>query len=450
MREATASRPVQERRARADTDPVRIRVAALVAVFLLSACGTRTADPPAEAARSEGQEVARRLLATMVVPQEDVGGLPLGLRVSPESGWKDNRAEAESSLDPDDSAVSLRQAGRVTGYELAYYDPTQQAIRAGSGIATVMTWVDLFTSGDAASASLRGHVDYALARAGTSPREGVSFGAVKPFEAGVPGEAYGLRESVEFAGDRVVRTILVFRRGRLVAGSMVVRADTRDGAADARRMAGILDQRIQIALRGGSNGEPVLIPEDGVPLDGQQPTPEQPPGGPDLAAVALGPDDVPAGFLCDQGRYTRTQPPRITFRRTFCPQGAAVGRTRLLSLSSQVSVFESEVAAQASLTLTAAMMTSADGAKTYAANFAATSGLVATHVRRRQVTLPGGRAGVLTAFRTKVGRLAGFSALTHRGRGLATLDAIGLADGFDHTDLLPLLHTVERRLGQLE
>ena len=430
---------------------MRTRAAALALLLLLPACGARSADSPAEAAGGgEGEEVAQRLLETMVVPQEDIGGLPLGLRVSPESGWQDNRAEAESSLDLDDSAASLREAGRVTGYELAYYDPTQAAIRSGSGVADVMSWVDLFTSGDAASANLREHVDFSLGRAGTSPREGVTFGAVEAFEPGVPGEVYGLRESVDFGGDRVFRTIVVFRRGRIVAGSMVVRANDGDAAGDAERIAGILDQRIQIALHGGSNGEPVLIPEDGVPLDGQQPTAERPPGTPDLAAIALGADDVPAVFLCDAGRYTRTMPPRITFRRSFCPQGAAVGQTRLLSLSSQVSVFESEVAAEASLALTSRMMTSADGAKTYAANFVATSGLVATDVRRRRVKLSGGGVGVLTTFRTKAGRLAGFSALAQNGRGLATLDSIGLADGFDHHDVLPLLQTVERRLGELE
>lgn len=432
---------------------MRIRLAALAVLLLLPACGTRAADPPSEAAAvgsDEEVKVAQRLLETMVVPQEDIGGLPLGLRVSPESGWKDNRAEARSSLDPDDTAASLRKAGRVTGYELVYYEPTQAAIRSGSGVTDVMTWVDLFTSGDAASAYLRGHVDYALRRAGSSPREGVTFGEVEAFEPGVPGEAYGRRESVDFGDDHVFRTILLFRRGRIVAGSMLVRADDKDGTAEAKRIAGILDQRIRIALHGGSNGEPVLVPEDGVPLDGQQPTAERPPGVPDLAAIALGPDDLPAGFLCDEGRYTRTQPPRITFRRSFCAQGAAVGGTRLISLSSQVSVFESEVAAETSLTLTARMMTGADGAKSYAANFAATSGLVASDVRRRQVKLPGGGVGVLTTFRTEAGRLAGFSALAQRGRGLATLDAIALAGGFDHHDLLPLLQTVERRLGQLE
>jgi hypothetical protein len=432
---------------------MKARLAALALLLLLPACGGRAADPQPEVAGTgsgEDAKVAEALLETMVVPQEAIGGLPLGLRVSPESGWTDNRAEAESSLDPDDSAASFREAGRITGYELTYYDPTQKAIRSGSGLVNVMTWVDLYTSGEAASASLREHVDRSLSRAGSSPREGVTFGAVESFDTGVPGEAYGLRESVDFGGDRVFRTIVALRRGRLVAGSMVVRADDGDATADAGRIAGILDQRIQIALHGGSNGEPVLVPEDGVPLDGQEPTATKPPGAPDLAAIALGPEDVPAEFLCDPGRYTRTKPPRITFRRTFCPQGAVIGRTALLSFSSQVSAFESEVAAETSLTLTARMLTSADGAKTYAANFAATSGLVATDVRRRKVKLPGGGVGVLTTFRTKAGKLAGFSALAQSGRGLATLDAIGLAAGFDHRDLLPLLRTVERRLGRLE
>jgi hypothetical protein len=430
---------------------MRARVAALALLLLLSACGGRTADShPEGAGGGEDEEVAEALLETMVVPQEDIGGLPLGLRVSPESGWTDNRAEAESSLDPDDSAASFQEAGRVTGYELTYYDPTQKAIRSGSGLVNVLTWVDLYSSGEAASAALREHADRSLSRADSSPREGVTFGAVEAFEPGVPGEAYGLRESVLFGGDRVFRTIVAFQRGRLVAGAMVIRADDGNATPDAERIVGILDQRIQIALHGGSNGEPVLVPKDGVPLDGQQPTTSKPQGAPDLAAIALGPEDVPAELLCDQGRYTRTMPPRITFRRTFCPQGASLAGTSLLSLSSQVSAFESEVAAETSLILTTRMMSSADGAKTYAANFAATSGLVATDVRRREVKLPGGGVGVLTTFHTKAGRLAGFSALAQNGRGVATLDAIGPARGFDHRDLLPLLEAVERRLGQLE
>jgi hypothetical protein len=127
-----------------------------------------------------------------------------------------------------------------------------------------------------------------------------------------------------------------------------------------------------------------------------------------------------------------------------------MGGTRLLALSNQISAFESEQAAEVSLTLTGRVLTSADGARNYAANFAATSGLVATDLRRRQVELPDGAIGVLSTFQTSEGRLAGFTALVQDGSGLATLDAIGLAEGFDHQDLLPLLETIHGRLGDLD
>ena len=50
----------------------------------------------------------------MVVPKGAVGGLPRGLRLGSDSGWVENRAEAEGSFDPDDSASSLDEAGRIT------------------------------------------------------------------------------------------------------------------------------------------------------------------------------------------------------------------------------------------------------------------------------------------------------------------------------------------------
>ena len=434
-------------------------VAALVLLLLLPACGSQKADPVADSptggiavdSPSGGKKGARAHLDTMVVPQEDVGGLPPGLRVSPDSGWKDNRAEAESSLDPGDSAASLAKAGRVTGYELTYYDPTHAALRAGSGVEAVMTWVGLFSSESAASAYLRDRIDYTRGLAGTSPQEGVTFGAVVPFDVRMANdEAYGLRESAVFGGDHIFRTLISFRRGRIVAGGMVIRADSGSATADVERVAGILDTRIPVALHGGpANGKPVLVPKDGVPLDGQQPSAQRPRGAPDLAAIALGPADLPPGIPCLPGRYTHTAPPRITFRRSFCPRGAAVGHTHLVALTSEVSAFESEVAARTSLTLTVRTLMSASGVKMLAANFSATSGLVATHIRSRRLELNGGGAGMLTTFDTNEGRVAVFSALAQRGRGVTTLDAIGPAEGFDHRDLLPLLQAVERRLGTL-
>ena len=430
---------------------MRILAAALVSLLLLPACGAQKADPVPEVAGggNEGAEVG---LDRMVLPQEGIPGLPLGLRLSSNSGWEGNRAEADGSFDPDDSAESLGEAGRLTGYDLGYYDPTRAALRSGTGVDEVLTWVELFSSSSAASAYLRDRVGYARGLAGTSPRPGVSFGAVLPFDPGMAAdEAFGLRESVDFGDDRVFRTTVRFRRGRIVAGGMVVRADNERGIEDAKNIAGLLDSRIQSSLSGGKRSEPVPIPKDGVPLDdGEQATAERPPGAPDLAPIALGSDDLPPGIPCEPGRYTHTTPPRITFRRSFCPQGATVGQTSLTGLTSSVSVFESAEVAKVSLTLTVMSAKSPGGIKAFIAEYAASTGLLPTNTRRRQVKLEGGGIGMLTAFDTNAGPRVNFYALVQSGRALTTLDADGPAAEFDYRrDMLPLLRVVERRLGTL-
>lgn len=430
--------------------PTRVAMLLLLAVFL-PACGSQTDEQGAS--RTGQAPVERRALQTMVVRQQDVGGLPAGLRVAPESGWTDNRAEAESSLAANDSAVSLAKAGRLTGYVLTYYDPAQAAVRAGRGVDSFTTWVELFATDRAASAYLRKRVAASRARAHTAPARGISFGAVEPFAVPMAAdESFGLREPIDADGHRVTRTLIGFRRGRIVAGVMVVRADTVADLHLARRIAGVLDTRIQIGVHGGggvANGEPAPVSKTGVAPDGQQPTAKRPAGVPDLEPIALGPDDLPPGIPCLPGRYTHTTPPRITYRRSFCPQGRAIGHTRLVSLANEVSVYKLEELAKASMILSSRMALSPEGAKILVANFAATSGLVATNVHSKRVELGDDDVGMLTTFDTKVGRVADFYALAQNGRGVTSLDAIGPAEGFDIDDLAPLLKAVEHRLDEL-
>jgi hypothetical protein len=426
---------------------VRTRLSALAVLallVLLPACA-QTDEPAAKAAPAARDDLKAEL-DTMVVPQEHIGGLPRGLRITPDSGWQDNAAEAASSINPDDSAASLDRAGRVTGYDLSYYDPTRTALDTGSGMSSLATAVELFRSGAEAKSFLDDRVAYKRELDGTSPSEGVMFRSVTPFDLTIAEEGHGFFEDVFFGEDHVFRTVIAFRRGRIVASAMVIRADRKDGVEDATRIAGQLDSRIQNAIMGRINEDPVLIPETGVPLDGQQPTTEKPEGAPDLAKVALGSADLPTGIVGDAGVYSRTTPPRFTFRRFFSSQGAAIGRTRLVGLRNEVSVFESEDAASASITITAMQANSPDSVKNFAANFAATSGLQARKVERRQVALENGAVGFLTTFDTDAGRLISFVAMVQRGRGMVTLEAFCPADAFDQDDLLPLLDKVGDRL----
>jgi hypothetical protein len=424
---------------------IRLAVLATLTLLLVLPACAQTDEPAAKAA-SSAQDDVKAELDTMVVPQEAIGGLPLGLRVTSDSGWQDNRTEAENSINPNDSAASLRKAGRLTGYQLTYNDPTGAALESGSGILSVVTWVELYRSEAAASADLHDRITYKRSLNGASPRQGVTFRSVTLFDIRVGEDAYGVREDVVFGQDHVYRTLIGFRRGRVVAGAMFIRGDRADAAEATTRLAGQLDSRIQNALTGRINEEPVLIPKDGVPLHGQQPTTEKPAGVPDLGRVALGPADLPTGIVGDAGEYSRTKPPRFTFRRFFSSQGAAIGQTRLVGLRNEVSVLESETAASAAISLNTLSLNGPDAIRMFEANFAATSGLRARNVDRQQVSLEDGVVGFVTMFDTDAGPLVDFYVMVQRGRGTVTLEAFCLAEAFDKEDLLPLLDKVGDRL----
>jgi hypothetical protein len=429
---------------------MRITVAALALLLVLPACGAQTSDHTSASASTESKQIRARL-STVVVPSWDVGGLPTGLRVTPDSGWVDNRLEARSSYDRADSANSLARAGRVVGYQLVYDDAAETALRAGAGLQAFLTSVELFTSARAASESLRGRSASTRRLENKSPQPGIHFGAVRPFAVKAADEAYGVREAVRFGGDQTFRTFVLFRRGRIVGTAMVVRLDRKDGEDLAERLVGILDSHIQIALHGGSNGEPVPIPRYAAASERRAPEePVRPAGAPDLAAIALGPDDLPSGITCNPGEYTDTTPPRFTFRRSFCTHGMRVGRTPLISLANEVDAFESEEAAKASLWITARAAATKTARDTFAANFTSTHNVAATHVRSRRLDLGDGAVGILFSFETEVGRVVDLYALAQAGRGVTTIDAMTSPKTFHREDIVHLLRVVQRRLASLD
>lgn len=441
---------LEDRGAKSDTTSVRVFAGALALLFVLPACGAQTSDPTSASASAESKQIRARL-NTVVVPAWDVGGLPGGLRVTPESGWVDNRLEAKNSYDSADSAASLARAGRVIGYQLVYNDVAEAALRSGTGLQAFLTSVELFSSAKAASASLRGRFAFARTRENRSPQPGIHFGAVRPFAVKAADEAYGVREAVRFGDDQTFRTLVRFRRGRIVGTAVVVRVDRKDGADLAERLVGTLDSRIQIAVDGGSNGDPVSIPEYATATDRNAPEePVRPAGAPDLAAIALGPDDLPSGITCNPGEYTSTTPPRVTFRRSFCTHGRTVGRTPLLSLTNEVSAFESEEAAKVSLSMTAQAAATQSARDTFAENFTSTHNVAATNVRSRRFDLGDGAFGILFTFDTELGSVVDLYALAQAGRGVTTVEAMGSPKAFHREDIARLLRIVQRRLATLD
>jgi hypothetical protein len=429
---------------------VRIGVVA-AAVLLLSACTVGSSqkvsvDPKANVSpRSLRDE-----LRVMVVPAGEIGGLPQGFRVTSNSGWHSNAVEAKGSLNPRDNASSLARDGRITGYELIYEDPTKDALHKGRGLLTALTWVELLRTPGAASSYLKTHQGFSLGLDGKRVARAIVFRHVNAFRTRVGDEAYGLREDTQFGVDRLFRTIVSFRRGPIVAGAMFIRTDRRDAVADVERLAGTLDARVQQALNGSLPEEPVLIPGDGVQLDGHQPAASPPPGAPDLASIALTPDDLPQATASDGGAYTRTTPPRFSYRRDYGFGGAEIGGSRVIQVVTEVNSFESDVAAQTSLTLTANMLSSADGLRSFEANFAATTGERPANLQSHQVDLDDGSRGFVTTYDTSTGSFADFFALFQNGRGTGALEVAGPAAGFDYHDFLPLVDKARDKLGELD
>lgn len=422
--------------------------AAFAVLLVLPACGSQAS----QRAGAPWPGDIRSRLDTVVVPVADIGGLPIDEpRVAPGSGWVDNELKARTSYDLEDSAASLSRAGRVTGYVLTYYDPTQAALRSGKGLNSVETSAELFSNGKAASAALHRRIAFARGLENRSPLPDVRFGAVRPFAVEAADEAYGLREAVRYGNDDVFRTFVGFRRGRVVGEVMVVRVDRADGRHLAEQLTGTLDTRIQIALHGGSNGDPVAVPAyTSEPGGAERAAPVRPAGAPDLAAVALGSADLPPGIKCNPGQYTSTTPPRFRFERSFCTHGRLVGRTPLLALTNQVAVFESEEAATVSLSISARAAESQDALDRFQADFDSAHNVRATNLRSSRIDLGDGAVGLLYTFDTKLGSVVYVDALAQGGRGVTTVEALAPAKKFHHEDIARLLRIVQARLAKLD
>ena len=96
--------------------PRSLRSLVLVGALMLAGCSvggekTRVADEP---------EVTKAQLAAMVLLQAELGEIAEGMQRHDDSGAVGNEEAAHDTLDPDDTARSLRIAGRLGGHKTYY------------------------------------------------------------------------------------------------------------------------------------------------------------------------------------------------------------------------------------------------------------------------------------------------------------------------------------------
>ena len=201
----------------------------------------------------------------MVLTQADIQAEFPGLPLDPEdSGYHDNEAAADDSIDPDDTASNLAVRGRLDGYALEFSDPLllfDGTISAG--VFNIGSSVALFDSPQSAQASIRREIEVLSRLQGNEIEEGVILKefqeSVAP-DVGMDTVAGRLTVSLDLPGFKrdVASTFVRWRRGPVVAAVGAVALDDKDLSAAIERLAQRMEERIDDVL----SGESVVKPSD--------------------------------------------------------------------------------------------------------------------------------------------------------------------------------------------
>jgi len=232
------------------------RSVVLLAFVGLTGCGALTHEPAKRA------PVTQDDLAVMVVPQDELGDGAEALQVDPEdSGPISAGKAAEDTIDPKDTAKSLRRSGWTAGYELNYSDPKRAAAFARRrGLIVAGSSVESFETDSAARERLVKEIrDYERFEGKTI--QGAKLENFDTFDVGVGDEAWGVRFVGRVGKVRVYATGVFFRHGALVATAGVLRADATVERGTAIELARALDERIERRLAGQLREALVSLPE---------------------------------------------------------------------------------------------------------------------------------------------------------------------------------------------
>jgi hypothetical protein len=378
-----------------------------------------------------GQSMTRADLAVMVLPRDELGPLARGLVVDDDSGPSGNRAAASESINPRDRARSLRRAGRLDGYELTYSDSTSTALGAGEGVTSVSTSVELFRDEKAVAAFLDQETDVCK-RFRATDVEDVKLVDCDTVEVGDVGDgAAGLLLAARFSDIRTFGTIVSFRRGRIHGTANVWRADRDDVLAETRRIARLLDDRIQRVLAGTIDAEPVPVPK-------QQAAPAADPA---LLTLRLG--DLPRGTsVAGQGYKQHGDVP--SYFREFDLGQARLSGSKVLYLRGMAQV----LANKSSALYFHRFSRTPKGSRTLAGEFL--QRVLNVDPEGAEIRLlPQSRtdtAAFRVSFDAPKGRFVTVFVIVRAGRSIGSITAVGRRAELDPADILSLARNVRARL----
>lgn len=188
------------------------------------------------------------------------------------------------------------------------------------------------------------------------------------------------------------------------------------------------------------DAEPVAIPVEAVGVDV---TP--PPGAPDLSLLALGIDDLPAGFAVAGEGYDSDPVALAEYERDFDAFGQVLGSSELLELEDTVALFRNAAGASAFMEFMTDFFTGPTGPDAFAQG---EFSIVVDKIAAEPIDL-GDEAILLTASGSSPIGDVEFAIFLVRVDGLmSTLIASGRAERFAIEDITPLAEAVAERLRQ--
>ena len=327
----------------------------------------RVADPIILAAVT--REHLPSIVLTPAQVQAEFPGLPLD---SEDTGYQDNEAAAEASLDPDDTGLDLAARGRLDGYQGAFFDYAGLFEGSSSGDQPVAAdfSVELFSSSGAAQAFIRrGIQDYRRLQ-GREVEEGVTFNQFAPFTAptvGADALAGRYNFTVQSLDLEFFGTFIVWRRDNLVLSIQIGATDNREWAVPAQRLAHLMDQRLDGVLAGAVRAAPIATPTaTPAPFAASPPIATSPPfaepapfatpapaagtapsgqtgGIPGVALPAMLPTlaDLGSGAIIEGDGYVQDTDALSAYEREFAAKGLffTFGLSQLINLSSTVELY---------------------------------------------------------------------------------------------------------------
>ena len=403
------------------------------AVVVLAGCGFGS-SAPRDAAPKE--KVTRAQLAAMVLPKAKLGQSAKGLVPQAGSGVMTNVKYAASSLDPADSAGTLKSSGRVLGYDRTYEHP-QLGSRKVSGRLNVSSGVDLLDERVYATQYLHARLNDLERLKGTVDR-GIKLRNVSSFEvAGIGEEGGGVRGTFVVPGVlKGHQTGVAFRRGRIVGYVTVMRSDRKDVRQEVMRLAVELDRRIQDVL----SGEIVVKPERRAKAD-----PGLVAARKKLPEMTMAAEDVGPGVtVFDEGKAQGQG--YKAYRRAF--QDVFVGSSHLVSLVAETQVYNAPNGAVTNLRYLATAAGQHEYAKGVARGFSDRTGMKPMNVRTRLMKDPGrGMKGLVVTFELAGAKFTTAAIFFGSGRVLQAVAGTCRREAFDPNDLKPLARRVQARLN---